>query len=208
RSVPFNASTALFCEIQISVKYPFKYVLLETFKSHCLENRIGRYRQLCGAQYHISNRQTYENTCSQLYVAGYCVHAALKKLMCPFCKENLVVDNRSLEIGAEELIQGVTRGVLNSPQSVVVNDVLAMNIMLEKLSSERKALKLYSCENQNQKWLVLLTTPLVEYNEDLDVCENSHLPHVVTGYVLSAAANTLLNNFCKQENNILAEAKA
>ncbi|CAN8017724.1 unnamed protein product [Ixodes persulcatus] len=141
------------------------------------------------------------------YVAGYCAHASLKKLMCPFCKKNLVVDNRSFEVEAEELIAGVTRGELKFPQAVVVNAVLTINIVLEKLSSERYALKFYSCEKQKDL-LVPLTTTLVEYNEDLDVCENGHLPHVVMGYVLSAAANTLLNNLCKQENNMLAEAKA
>ncbi|KAM7300812.1 uncharacterized protein ISCGN_016397 [Ixodes scapularis] len=234
----------------------FKYVLLGKFQSDCLEDRFGRYRQLSGAQYHISIRQIYESEhklrlqkvlelpefddislCARTdavnaavnqfdvevtavdvekkehmlpaitYVAGYCAHAALKKLMCPFCKENLVVDNRSLEIEAEELIAGVTRGELKFPQAVVVNAVLAMNIVLEKLSSERYALKFYSCEKQKDL-LVSLTTPLVEYNEDLDVCENGHLPHVVMGYVLSAAANTLLNNLFKRENNMLAEAKA
>ncbi|XP_049522585.1 uncharacterized protein LOC119449052 [Dermacentor silvarum] len=38
----------------------FKYVLLGKFQSDCLEDRFGRYRQLSGAQYHISIRQMYE----------------------------------------------------------------------------------------------------------------------------------------------------
>ncbi|KAG0445336.1 hypothetical protein HPB47_016505 [Ixodes persulcatus] len=167
---------------------------LQLDKSDCLQDRFGRYRQLCGAQYDISIRQIYESEhkirlqnvlelpefddislCARTdvvnaavkqfdvevtavyvkkkkehmlpaitYVAGYCAHAALKKLMCPFCKENLVVDNRSLEIEAEELIAGVTRGELKFPQAVVVNAVLTMNIVLKKLSSERYALKFYS----------------------------------------------------------------
>ncbi|KAG0418187.1 hypothetical protein HPB47_005059 [Ixodes persulcatus] len=162
---------------------------LQLDKSDCLEDRFGRYRQLCGAQYHISIRQIYESEhklrlqkvlelpefddislCARTdvvnaavkqfdvevtavdvekkkehmlpaitYVAGYCAHAALKKLMCPFCKENLVVDNRSLEIEAEELIAGVTRGELKFPQAVVVNAVLTMNIVLEK--QQRKVVR-------------------------------------------------------------------
>lgn len=39
----------------------FKYVLLGKFQSDCLEDRFGRYRQLSGAQYHISIRQIYES---------------------------------------------------------------------------------------------------------------------------------------------------
>ncbi|KAG0416733.1 hypothetical protein HPB47_006179, partial [Ixodes persulcatus] len=158
---------------------------LVNFSLTALRIGLDWYRQLCGAQYHISIRQRYEwehrlrlqkvlelpefddiSLCVHTnlvnaavkqfdvevtavdnekrehmlpaitYVAGYCAHAALKKLVCPFCKENLVVDNRSLEIEAEELIADVSRGELKFPQAVVVNAVLTMNIVLEKLSSE------------------------------------------------------------------------
>lgn len=38
----------------------FKYVLLGKFQTDCLEDRFGNYRQLAGAQYHISIRQVFE----------------------------------------------------------------------------------------------------------------------------------------------------
>lgn len=38
----------------------FKYVLMGKFQTDCLEDRFGRYRQLAGAQYHISMRQVFE----------------------------------------------------------------------------------------------------------------------------------------------------
>ncbi|CAN7949421.1 unnamed protein product, partial [Ixodes hexagonus] len=38
----------------------FKYVLLGKFQTDCPEDRFGRYRQLAGAQYHISARQVFE----------------------------------------------------------------------------------------------------------------------------------------------------
>ncbi|KAH9384587.1 hypothetical protein HPB48_026596 [Haemaphysalis longicornis] len=38
----------------------FKYVLLGKFQTDSLEDRFGRYRQLCGSQYHVSIRQIYE----------------------------------------------------------------------------------------------------------------------------------------------------
>ncbi|KAH6936087.1 hypothetical protein HPB50_013099 [Hyalomma asiaticum] len=170
----------------------FKYVLLEKFQSDCLEDRFGRYRQLSGAQYHISIRQMHEAEhklrlqkvlelpesdeiplCASTdefrdalkqfkivvgeedigakqhtlpattYVAGYCAHAALKKLTCAFCKENLVVESKTLTIEADELITSITRDGLKFPQAV-----LMMNIVLEKLTSEKHAAKFYGCEKQ------------------------------------------------------------
>lgn len=234
----------------------FKYVLLGKFQSDCLEDRFGRYRQLSGAQYHISIRQMYEAEhklrlqkvlelpesdeiplCASTdefrdalkqfqivvgeediaakqhtlpaitYVAGYCAYAALKKLTCAFCQENLVVESKTVTIEADELITSITRGGLKFPQAVVVNAVLIMNIVLEKLTSEKHAAKFYGCEKQKEL-LVSMTTLFLEWNEDFDVCDNGHMPHVVMGYILSAAANTLLNNLCKRENNKLSEAKA
>ncbi|KAM7301388.1 uncharacterized protein ISCGN_016907 [Ixodes scapularis] len=38
----------------------FKYVLLGKFQTDCLEDRFRKYRQLAGAQYHISIRQVFE----------------------------------------------------------------------------------------------------------------------------------------------------
>lgn len=234
----------------------FKYVLLGKFQTDSLEDRFGRYRQLCGSQYHVSIRQIYE--CEQklrlqklldlpnldatapclpttdvqvvvkqfdvavtdndvkqkeamlpaiTYVAGYCAHAAVKKLACSSCRENLVVENRSIELEDDVLIANATRGGLKFPQPVVVHAVLIMEIVLDKLRSAKYASKFFACAKQKEV-LVSLTTSLVECNEDLDFCDDGHSPEVVLNYVLSAAANTLLNNLCKVQNNKLAESKS
>lgn len=127
----------------------------------CLEERFGKYRQLAGAQYHISIRQVYEserklrlqnilelpemetataavavnddvldnfdmevanddyqkapNLHATTYVAGYCAHAAFKKLSCMSCKENLMLED-NIEVEGGELVQAMTRGGLKFPQ--------------------------------------------------------------------------------------------
>ncbi|KAH8021744.1 hypothetical protein HPB51_016808 [Rhipicephalus microplus] len=101
-----------------------------------------------------------------------------KKLKCAFCKENLVVESRTLTIKADELVTSITRGGLKFPQAIVVNAVLMMNIVLEKLTSEKHAVKFYACEKQKEL-LVSMTTLFLEWNEDFDVCDNGHTPHVV-----------------------------
>ncbi|KAH9378468.1 hypothetical protein HPB48_016552 [Haemaphysalis longicornis] len=209
----------------------FKYVLLGKFQTDSLEDRFGRYRQLCGSQYHVSIRQIYE--CEQklrlqklldlpnldatapclpttdvqvvvkqfdvavtdddvkqkeamlpaiTYVAGYCAHAAVKKLACSSCRENLVVENRSIELEDDVLIANATRGGLKFPQPVVVHAVLIMEIVLDKLRSAKYASKFFACAKQKQV-LVSLTTSLVECNEDLDFCDDGHSPEVVLNYV-------------------------
>ncbi|KAG0416107.1 hypothetical protein HPB47_006713, partial [Ixodes persulcatus] len=62
--ISFDELVAALKEFQVSryciEELGFKYVLGK-FQSDCLEDRFGRYRQLCGAQYHISIRQIYES---------------------------------------------------------------------------------------------------------------------------------------------------
>lgn len=131
----------------------------------------------------------------------------MKKLACSSCRENLVVENRSIELEDDVLIANATRGGLKFPQPVVVHAVLIMEIVLDKLRSAKYASKFFACAKQKEV-LVSLTTSLVECNEDLDFCDDGHSPEVVLNYVLSAAANTLLNNLCKVQNNKLAESKS
>lgn len=234
----------------------FKYVLLGKFQTDSLEDRFGRYRQLSGAQYHVSIRQIYESEqklrlqklldlpnldtiapCipttdlkflvkqfdvavmdddvkekekmlpAITYVAGYCAYAAVRKLACSSCQENLTVENRTIELDDDVLIANATRGGLKFPQAVVVNAVLTMEIVLDKLRSPKYASQFFACAKQKEV-LVSLATSLVECNEDLDFCDGGHSPELVLNYVLSAAANTLLNNLCKVQNNKLNESKA
>lgn len=70
------------------------------------------------------------------YVAGYCAHAALKKL-CQSCKENLVMDDAGVDIGKNVLVTSVTRGGLKFPCELVANAVLTTETVLDKLRSPR-----------------------------------------------------------------------
>lgn len=163
----------------------FDYVLLGKFQTDSLEERFGKYRQLSGAQYHISIRQVYEserklrlqnvlelpemeaaadavavnnavlddfeieltdqdydmkvpNLPAITYVAGYCAHAAFKKLSCMACKESLMLDD-DIEVEGGELIKSMTRGGLKFPQPAIVNAVVTAEIVLDKLRSEQHA---------------------------------------------------------------------
>ncbi|KAH7985005.1 hypothetical protein HPB49_026654 [Dermacentor silvarum] len=134
----------------------FDYELLGKFQTDCLEERFGKYRQLAGAQYHISIRQVYEserklrlqnilelpemetataavavnddvldkfdidvadddyqkkapNLHATTYVAGYCAHAAFKKLSCMSCKGNLMLEDN---IEVEDYVQELHKKVL------------------------------------------------------------------------------------------------
>lgn len=235
----------------------FSYVLLGKFQTDCLEDRFGKYRQLSGAQYHVSIRQIYESEhklrlqkvlelpelpqldvltpCGSIndpqdlkhfdvavseqdvakkqpmlpaitYVAGYCAHAATKKLACTSCKENLVLENRNFDEGDFALIATATTGGLMFPQPVVVHAVLTMDIVLEQLVDEKNATKFYDCPKQKEL-LVALTSSLIDSNEDLDTCDHGHSPQLVMKYIFSAAANVLLNNLCKQKNDKLTASK-
>lgn len=231
----------------------FDYVLLGKFQTDSLEERFGKYRQLSGAQYHISIRQVFEserklrlqhilelpemeaaadavavndaaleefdievtdedydakaaNLPAITYVAGYCAHAAFKKLSCMACKESLMLDD-DIEVEGGELIKSMTRGGLKFPQPAVVNAVVTAEIVLDKLRSEEHATKFHAVPNQKEA-LSALTHDVINDNVDFDMCENGHNPQLVMHYVLSAAANTLLNNLCKRKNDQLVAEKA
>ncbi|XP_049515912.1 uncharacterized protein LOC119435831 [Dermacentor silvarum] len=231
----------------------FDYELLGKFQTDCLEERFGKYRQLAGAQYHISIRQVYEserklrlqnilelpemetataavavnddvldkfdidvadddyqkkapNLHATTYVAGYCAHAAFKKLSCMSCKGNLMLED-NIEVEGGELVQAMTRGRLKFPQPAITNAVLTAEIVLDKLRSEQYATQFHALPNQKEA-LLALTHDLIIDSIDFDVCENGHTPRVVMHHVLCAAANTLLSNFCKRKNDQLVAEKA
>ncbi|XP_072145131.1 uncharacterized protein [Dermacentor andersoni] len=230
----------------------FQYVLLGKFQTDGLEDRFGKYRQLSGAQYHISNMQIYESenklrlqkvldlpdldviaqpihTISVdslrgqftiavtkadvakkssmiptvTYVAGYCAHVTMKKLMCLSCKVNLILENTSLDHEDTLLIAGMTRGGLKFPCAVVVNAVLCTEIALDKFRSEELASKFLALPNQKEALVALVSTVLHDSGglDDLRACNSGHSPEKVMHHILSAAANTLLNNLSKTKND-------
>ncbi|KAG0443021.1 hypothetical protein HPB47_015373, partial [Ixodes persulcatus] len=140
------------------------------------------------------------------YVAGYCAHAALKKLLCASCRDNLVIEGAEVVIEENALIASMTRGGLKFPQAVVVNAVLVTEIVLDKLRSPQFSAQFLSLPKQKEA-LVALVSAVLDDVEDLDVCDYGHTPHEVMHIVLSAATNTMLNNLYKVENNKLIAKK-
>uniref|UniRef100_A0A131Y834 Transposable element n=2 Tax=Ixodes ricinus TaxID=34613 RepID=A0A131Y834_IXORI len=140
------------------------------------------------------------------YVAGYCAHVTLKKVLwCPSCKQNLVMEDAGLE-KENILVASMTRGALKFPQAIVVNAVLFMEIVLDKLRSPQFATEFFALPNQREVLVALTSTALSEA-EDLDQCDFGHSRDEVMHRILSAAANTLLNNLCKTLNNKLSTRK-
>ncbi|XP_070377578.1 uncharacterized protein [Dermacentor albipictus] len=139
------------------------------------------------------------------YVAGYCAHAALKKLACTACRANLVEDE-DIIIENAEIISSMNRGGLKFPQPPVVNAVMTAEIVLDKLRSEKYAVRFHSLANQRQA-LFTLATNLIKDSDSFDKCESGHSPHIVMHHILSAATNILLKNYCKNRNDSLVQAK-
>lgn len=87
-------------------------------------------------QFHVKlTNADIEKTASRMpavtYVAGYCAHVALKKVMCAFCAYFLLVlENTDLDRDENILIAGMSRGGLEFPEAVVVNAVLFTEIIL------------------------------------------------------------------------------
>lgn len=112
-----------------------------------------------------------------------------------------------MEVDKNCLIVASTSGGPMFPQPVVVYAVLTMEVLLDKLTSDKCASKFYASAKQKGV-LVGVTASATEGTEDLDTRENGHLPQLVVNYLFSGTANTLLNNFCKLHNNKLNESKA
>lgn len=82
------------------------------------------------------------------------------------------------------------------PQPVVVQAVLTMDAAIEFYDSpKQKAL------------LVALTSSLIDSDEDLDTCDHGHSPQLVMKYIFSVAANVLVSDLCKQNNDKLTTCK-
>lgn len=140
------------------------------------------------------------------YVAGYCAHAALKKLACTSCRENLVLQDVDLDNADNALIANMSRGGLKFPRATVVNAVLFTEIVLDKLRAPEYSTQFFSLPRQKDALVALVFSALGDI-DDLDVCDFGHTAKEVMELVISAAANTPLNNLCRRENDKLSHAK-
>lgn len=139
------------------------------------------------------------------YVAGYCAHAALKKLSCVACRENLVEDE-DIVIENAEMVKSMSRGGLKFPQPAVVNAVMTAEIVLDKLRTKEYATQFHALPNQRQA-LFTIASDLVKECYSFDECESGHSPQLVMSHILNAATNILLNNYCKDRNDHIVQLK-
>ncbi|KAH8039603.1 hypothetical protein HPB51_007803 [Rhipicephalus microplus] len=85
------------------------------------------------------------------YVAGYCAHAALKKLSCTACRTNLV-EEEDIVLENAEVIESMSRGGLKFPQPAVVNAVMTAEIVLDKLLSHKYSTVFHALPNQSKSF--------------------------------------------------------
>ncbi|KAG0412551.1 hypothetical protein HPB47_010310 [Ixodes persulcatus] len=128
------------------------------------------------------------------YIAGFCAHAALKKIPCEACALNLVTEERELQLNRNVIIENLTRGGLKFPQKT-------------HIEKKKNATRFHADGNQREV-LLSLSRHLLLDNEDLDICNNGHHPDTVLSHILRAAANTLLKDYGQMKTDQLRSRKA
>lgn len=142
-----------------------------------------------------------------VYVAGYAVYSALKKLKCQKCREALTL-NKAISVSVADkhydLIRAMDCGGLVHATMFVVNAVAHNYAVVEQLSKQEVFLKL-----SNQRQVVTdLTMELLNNDEssDFDACDNRHSCELVLKYVLWCSTNILVKNFCCRMNDKILES--
>lgn len=83
-------------------EFHFKYVLLGKFQKDALQDRFRRYRQLAGAQYHISVRQLYE--CEKKLRLQKLLTFPCEETECGGVSEDNVTCNFSVAVSDDDII--------------------------------------------------------------------------------------------------------
>ncbi|KAH8018464.1 hypothetical protein HPB51_007018 [Rhipicephalus microplus] len=138
------------------------------------------------------------------YVGGYCAHAAMKVLKCESCQRQLVVTRNTAETGEDthSLIAQLDRGGLKFPSALVITVVMYTEVVVRKLMTESTSTQFLHGPNQKNviRQLTLDSLPRLE---DIDTWENGHTYELLITLVANCAANIMLNNLCKQRNDLL-----
>ncbi|KAH8008675.1 hypothetical protein HPB51_000705 [Rhipicephalus microplus] len=138
------------------------------------------------------------------YAGGYCAHAAMKVLKCESCQRQLVVTRNTAETGEDthSLIAQLDRGGLKFPSALVITVVMYTEVVVRKLMTESTSTQFLHGPNQKNvvRQLTLDSLPRLE---DIDTCENGHTYELLITLVANCAANIMLNNLCKQRNDLL-----
>ncbi|XP_077486819.1 uncharacterized protein LOC144098174 [Amblyomma americanum] len=135
------------------------------------------------------------------YIAGFCAHVALKKIPCTACAENLTAQEREMELDRNIIIENISRGGLKFPRPVVIDAVLRMQLVLEKLTTQENVLQFHASKH-HRKLLISLTQEVID-DEGFDICSQGHHSDVVYHNILWAAANTLLKNYVQMKTDLL-----
>lgn len=129
-------------------------------------------------------------------IAGYCVHAAIKRQPCEDCQSQLLITDRELQQSEHVLIDSMSRGGLEFPQPFVVNVALGTKTVLEHLVIKEHEQRFHAETNQSTVLLSIMQF-LLSDGEALDICASGHHPDTVLKNILKLAVNTLLKNVAR-----------
>lgn len=137
------------------------------------------------------------------YLGGYCSYIATKKLKCEYCKLNLVSSEDLLVEDSYNLIKNLSRGGLSYPKETVSHLVMLEYIIFTKLLKHHEEQfliilnkHLFLCE------LVLKYITRENHLQNFVGCEN-HSEKDIACLIIKCTSNTLLNNYCKKNNDQL-----
>ena len=136
-----------------------------------------------------------------VFVAGYAAYAASLKLRCKSCETILVTDKELANDVQYSFIRAIDRGSLKYPQLNVINIIVYIYILIQKLISEPNESLFLKSSNQRELALKLAIIVTEEHELTLDDCSEGHLSESIMKYLLRATINTLLNNYCKKVND-------
>lgn len=137
------------------------------------------------------------------YLSGYCARSALKKLKCDSCSKLLVM-NKTLELNANHnLILSSDRGGLLYPTADIVNAIIYIYLVVQKLISKENEPKFLNQSNHRQIVASLAYDKINEHEFFLEdeICCNGHSNKLILKYIVQTATNIFLNNYCKIRND-------
>ena len=138
-----------------------------------------------------------------VYLAGYCCFSVNKKIGCDYCKELMTHTDDHDFPETHNYIVGISRGSLLHPSPVTVNIIMYNYIVIKKLTK----MNIYR-NAKNQRNMALAST-LKMLNDNcakfpVDTCDAGHDTEKLDKMLVWASTNSLLNNFCRKENDVIA----
>lgn len=142
-----------------------------------------------------------------VYLAGYCCYAVCKKNKCDHCKHLITCDTDTNDLpDIHSYLQGVSRGSLMHPDPIITRIVMYNYVVINKMSQDPNFHKI-----TNHRSVATTVTHNILADHDallpLDSCKEGHSAEKIEKIVIWASSNSLLNNYCSKENNVLAEKK-